>query len=210
MHLAIHQGRIEVVAQPLGHQVAAIGGGIQQYIVRCLLQRAIQHALEHPVVALPGLERQVVAEQHEALPQTGQLLDDARQVGQLVALDLDQPQPIRGIFGQQRTHQRRLAGAARAPQQRMVGRQPGDELAGVAPQLLALAVDAEQIVQLQIQAHLQRTQGAVPALTLPARRQTAVPVDARHRLGQQRLDALEQLLDAPQKLTQSIFHIRTP
>jgi hypothetical protein len=62
-----------------------------------------------------------------------QLLHHTRQVGQVVALDFDQAQAITGVLGQQRAHQRRLAGAARAPQQGVVGRHAVDELVGIAP-----------------------------------------------------------------------------
>jgi hypothetical protein len=34
------------------------------------------------------------------------LLDHSRQIRQMIAFDLDQAQPGRGMFGQQRAHQR--------------------------------------------------------------------------------------------------------
>ncbi|MNY25439.1 hypothetical protein D3C86_1592230 [compost metagenome] len=92
----------------------------------------------------------------------------------------------------------------------MVGRQTGDELPGIAPQLLALAIDAEQIVQVQVETHLQRPQRAVPPFALPASGQAGVPVDPLRRLRQQRLHALEHLLGARQKLTQTIIHAPLP
>src|SRR3546814_10476963 len=64
----------------------------------------------------------LIAKQHEALRQLCDLFEHPRQIGQVIALDLDQPQAMLGMFGQQRAHQRRLASATRAPQQRMVGR----------------------------------------------------------------------------------------
>ncbi|MNC46459.1 hypothetical protein D3C75_954810 [compost metagenome] len=105
VQLAVHALPVLVVALLLRHQVAAVGGGVQQHVVGGLLERAVEHALEHPVVALPGFERQVVAEQDEALRQLLQLLDYTRQVGQVVAFDFDQAQAGADVLGQQGAHQ---------------------------------------------------------------------------------------------------------
>ena len=181
----------------------AVGGGVEQHIVRRLLQRAVEHALEYPVVAFPGIEREVVAEQHEALRQALQLLDHPRQVGQVVALDLDQAQPGAGQLGQQRTNQRDLP-VPRAPEQRVVGRLAGDELAGVAFQLLALPLYAQQVGQAQVEADLQRLQ--VAAAAVAARRQAALPVDGFAYGRQQRLQAREHAFGAGKKIAQSGIH----
>uniref|UniRef100_A0A1I8ALD0 Secreted protein n=1 Tax=Steinernema glaseri TaxID=37863 RepID=A0A1I8ALD0_9BILA len=145
VQLAVDHLPVLVVALLFRHQVPTVGGGIQQNVVRRLLEGAVQHALEHAVVALPSLERQVIAEQHETLWQFVQLFHHPRQVRQVVTLDLDQAQPLWGVLCQQGTHQRRLAGAARAPQQRVVGRHAIDELAGIAAQLFTLPVDTDQV-----------------------------------------------------------------
>lgn len=120
-----------------------------------------------------------------------QLLDHPRQVGQVVALDLDQAQALACVLSQQRAHQRRLAGAARAPQQGVVGWQAIDELVGVAAQLLALLVDADQVGQADIEADLQRHQVAAAAIALPAGGEGAGPVDVRARGRQQGFEAGE-------------------
>lgn len=205
MQLAVHHLPVLVVALLLRNQVPAVGGGVEQHIVRRLFQRAVEHALEYPVVAFPGIEREVVAEQHEALWQALQLLHHARQVGQVVALDLDQAQPGAGQLGQQRTNQGGLAGPA-PPEQGVVGRLAGDELAGVAFQLLALPLYAQQVGQAQVEADLQRLQVAATAVAVPARRQAALPVDGFAYGRQQRLQAREHAFGAGKKIAQSGIH----
>ena len=62
-------------------------------------------------------------------------------------MDLDQRQGVRLGFvdrGVRRLDERALAGAARAPQQHVVGRQPGGEPLGVVEQDVADPVDAAQ------------------------------------------------------------------
>ena len=97
----------------------------------------------------------------------------------MVTLDFDQTQPVRGVFGQQRANQRRLAGATGAPQQHVVGRQSIDELTRVGGQQIALAINADQISQTQIQTDFQRCQIAAASITLPARRKGTIPIDDR-------------------------------
>ena len=120
-----------------------------------LLQGAVEYALEHTIIALAGFERQVIAEQHKALWQFDQLLDHPRQVRQVIALDFDQAQPGLGVLGQQGAHHGRFTGAARAPEQRMVGRQAVEKLLGVTGQLFALFIHADQVGQAHIQADFQ-------------------------------------------------------
>ena len=127
-------------------------------------------------------------------------------VGQVVALDLDQAQPGAGQLGQQRTNQGGLAGPAGPPEQGVVGRLAGDELAGVAFQLLALPLYAQQVGQAQVEADLQRLQVAATAVAVPARRQAALPVDGFAYGRQQRLQAREHAFGAGKKIAQSGIH----
>lgn len=210
VEFAVHHLPVLVVALLLRDQVAAVGRGIEQHIVRRPLQGAIEHALEHPVVALARLEREVVAEQHEALRQPGKQLHHAGQVGQVVTFHLHQAQPFPGMSGEQRPDQRRLARAPRAPQQGMVGRQAVDELAGVARQGVPLRVHADQIVEIQVQAHLQRLQEAAAPVAVPARRQATFPVDDRALRRQQRLEAGQHRVGAFEEVEQSGIHVPTP
>lgn len=88
----------------------------------------------------------------------------------------------------------------------MVGRLAGDELAGVAFQLLALPLYAQQVGQAQVEADLQRLQVAATAVAVPARRQTALPVDGFAYGRQQRLQAREHAFGAGKKIAQSGIH----
>lgn len=121
----------------------------------------------------------------------------------MIALDFDQAQAGFCMLGQQCAHQRRLAGTARAPQQCVVGRHAIEKLAGVAPQLLALLIDADQVGQAHVEADLQRQQVAATAIALPARSQALRPVDARAWRRQQGLKARKYGFGALQKSIQT-------
>ncbi|VVP20523.1 hypothetical protein PS903_03741 [Pseudomonas fluorescens] len=184
-----------------------IGGRVEQHVIRCLLERTVQHTFEHAIIALARFERQVIAEQHEALGQFGDLFDNAWQVRQMIAFDLDQPQPRLGVFGQQGAHQGRFAGAARAPEQGVVGRHAVEELLGIAPQLLHLPVDADQVGQPRVEADVQRQQKTAAPFTLPACGQAVCPVDGLPGCGQQRFDTGQHGIGAFKKSIQSGIHV---
>lgn len=135
-----------------------------------------------------------------------QLLDHPWQVGQVVAFDFDQAQAGAGMFGQQGTHQRRLAGTTRAPQQCVVGRQTIDELVGVAAQLVALFVDTDQVGQADVQADVQRQQVAAAAIALPAGGQGDAPVNIRALCRQQGFEARQYRFGAVQESNQASVH----
>jgi hypothetical protein len=99
----------------------------------------------------------------------------------VITLDLDQAQAGRRVLGEQGAYQGGLAGAARTPQQGMVGGQPVEELPGVAGKLLALTVDADQVGQAHRQVDLQWQQVATAAVPLPTSGQAVLPVDLRPR-----------------------------
>ena len=124
----------------------------------------------------------------------------------MVAFDFDQAQAGTGVLGQQGTYQRRLAGAARAPQQCMVGRHAVDELMGVAAQLVTLQVDADQVAEANVQADLQRQQVAAAAIALPARGQGGGPVDVRALGRQQGFEAGQDRFGAVQESNQASVH----
>src|SRR3546814_16418512 len=52
--LAVDALPVLVVAFLFRHQVATVGGGIQQHVVRRLLKRSIQHAFKDTVIAFAG------------------------------------------------------------------------------------------------------------------------------------------------------------
>ena len=147
MNLAFQHPRVAVVGQGFGHQVAAVGGGIDQDIFGRRADRAFQDSLQMLIARLVTGKRQVIAEQNAAFRSAMEL---AKQVGKLVQLrlaDLDQPQTSRRIGRQHGLHQRRLACPSRAPQQGIVGGLTGQKLAGVALQDVFLPVEPEQIIQ---------------------------------------------------------------
>ena len=147
MNLPFQHPRVTIVGQGLGHQVAAVGGGIDQDIFGRRADRAFQDGLEMLIAWFVTGKRQVIAEQNAAFRAAIEL---AQQVGKFVQLrlaDLDQPQTSRRIGRQHGLHQRRLAGPSRAPQQGIVGGLTGQKLAGVALQDIFLPVEPEQIIQ---------------------------------------------------------------
>ncbi len=109
-----------------------------------------EQRLERLVGGVLGVERQVVAEHDEAVMRAANNPHQVRQALDILAMDLDELE--RGAFGMarefgvdagvRRLHQRRLAHAARAPQQGIVGRQPLGEALGILHQHVAHAVDA--------------------------------------------------------------------
>ena len=58
---------LEVLVHVLRHQVAAVGGRVDQQVLGGRRDRAVEHHLERLVAGLVAVERQVVAEQDEAL-----------------------------------------------------------------------------------------------------------------------------------------------
>ena len=131
-----------VVLHGFGHEVAAVGGGVNQDVFRRVGQRAIEDDLDGLVVRVIGGKGQIIAIQDKAPVLAIQRLDDRLQFGQFIARDLDQVQPLAFIFSQQRLDQGRLARAFRPPEQRVIGRQAGQELCRVADDTALLPLDA--------------------------------------------------------------------
>ncbi|MCY1247316.1 hypothetical protein D9M72_606350 [compost metagenome] len=89
----------------------------------------------------------------------------------------------------------------------MVGGHAVEELLGVAPKLLNLPVDADQVRQAHVEADLQRHQITAARLTLPARGQALRPVDGWPRCRQQRFDTGQNGIGAFKKSIQSGIHV---
>ena len=105
--------------------------------------------------------------------------------------------PLRRVLREHRLDQRRLAGAARAGQQHVVGGQPRDELPRVARRSRASASSIATRSSRRIAcgcAH--RLQVAAAAALAPARGGDACPVRIGQRRRQHRLDAREHALGA--------------
>src|SRR5436190_1209965 len=98
---------------------------------RAALQRPLQRLLERDVSVLGAVEREIVAEEKEALLARRDQIDDVRQVDEVVLLHLDQPQALPGILVEQALHDRGFTGAARAREEHVVRGLAVDELARV-------------------------------------------------------------------------------
>ena len=59
-------GRALVLDHVARHQVAAVGGGVEQHVLRPALDAAVEHRFQRLVVGVLALERQVVAEDQAA------------------------------------------------------------------------------------------------------------------------------------------------
>ena len=92
MDLALHAPHLQVFVQELGQQMPAVGGRTDQHVVGRRAHRAVQDHLERLVAGLVLVERQIIAEQDEALPQPIQQIHDIGQIHQIVLPDLDEPQ----------------------------------------------------------------------------------------------------------------------
>ncbi len=88
----------------------------------------------------------------------------------------------------------------------MIGGQTIDELLSIGSQQITLSVDADQVVQTQIEIDLERRQIAASAVTLPARRQRMLPIDNGRLRGQQRLDSRQQAFGTLQEGFQLDIH----
>src|SRR5262249_20549062 len=100
-----------------------------------------------PVVALALVKREVVHEQDEPLGPIPKLLDDPREVAEILAGDLHEAETARGVLVEERLDGGRLAGATVAVQQDAVGGVAGQELLGVLEHQLALALVADKLME---------------------------------------------------------------
>ena len=131
--------------------MAPVRGGVEQHVLGPALDAALQDRLQGLVAGIGAVEAQVVAEQQAAPLALAQPLQQARQAGDVLAVDLDQGQGgMPGLgravvdLGVHRLDQGALAHAAGAPEQGVVGRQAFGEAAGVLQQGRLLALDALQ------------------------------------------------------------------
>ena len=147
------------------------------------------------------VERQVVAEQDEAVRLDPQLIQQPGQGRDILAMDFDQLQLARRVgrhFGQHggvdRLHQRAFAHAARAPQQRVVGGKSQRELLGIVQQDVAHMLDAAQQIEIDPADRGDRHQAV--ALGMPGKGVGQRQVDRRRR---RRRQTVERVGDAAQE-----------
>ena len=142
----VDRGRALVLHHVARHQVAAVGGGVEDDVLRPALDAALQRRLQRLVGGVVAVEGEVVAEEDEAVrarrggapsapaasrcPRGGSRRASGAPCRRLVDAGMD------------RLDQRALAHAARAPEEHVVGRQAAREALGVLDQDVAHAVDA--------------------------------------------------------------------
>ena len=131
------------------HHVPAVRGRIEEDVGGPALDPALERGLERLIGRIAGVERKVVAEDDKAVGRLAQRAHQRRQALDVLAMDLDQLEAAGDALlavdrGMRRLDQRRLAHAARAPQQRIIGGQGAREAAGVFDQEVAHPVDAAQ------------------------------------------------------------------
>ena len=145
MHFIADVLGFEVFGEVLGQHVPAIRRCVDQNVARRACNRAVQHHLERLVSGFAGVERQVVAEDDEALWAHFDQLGDVRKIDQIHLLHFNQTQSLGGVFAQHRFHERRLAGAARTGQQHVIGGETCYELTRVLIDRSFLLVDRDEI-----------------------------------------------------------------
>ena len=143
----VDRGRTLVLDHVARHQVPAVRGRVEQHVVGPSFDAALEHGLERLVARVAAVEGEIVAEQQEAARAAAQLLQEQGQRVEVLAMDFDQREFAAGLPADRRMHgfdQRALAGAARAPEQGVVGGKSAGELARVAQQDVARMVDPVQ------------------------------------------------------------------
>ena len=174
VQLTVAHLAFEIVRHEFRHQVPAIGGGIHPHILRRQFQGALQHAFQRLVASLADIKRQVIAEDHEPERRIADVIDDFRQIHQIILVHLDHPQPALLVSIQQRLDQRRLARAPGAPKQSVIGRLTGEKTLGIAGQGLLRPADAGEILPLH---RIEPANGSqTGAVTAPDRRRGGLPV----------------------------------
>ena len=91
----------EVFFEIFRHQVATVGGGVDQHVFRRGSQGSVQDDLQGLVRGIARIEREIVAENDKAFRAILEKLDDDRQVDEVTFFDLDHAQPLASIFVEQ-------------------------------------------------------------------------------------------------------------
>ena len=185
MYFAAVAGAGEVVGHVLGHQVAAVGSGVHQYVFGAAGEAAVQRGFEGFVAVFAVFEGEIVAKNDEFFAARGEQIEQGGQGGKVVFVHFDQAQAALGVFVQQGFDERGFARAARAGEQGVVGRAAGEELLGVAHQALGLRADGAQAGEGESVRAGQGGEQAAVAVFLPAE-SNGLPIGFT-RLGRQEL-----------------------
>ena len=97
---------LHVFVHVFGHQMAAVGGGIDQNIVGAARQAAVQRGFQGFVAVFAFFERQIVAKHDEFFGARFQQHQEHGQGGQIVFVHFNQAQALFGVFVQQCFDQR--------------------------------------------------------------------------------------------------------
>ena len=145
----IDRARALVVDHLARDQMAAVGGGVEDDIVGPPLDAPFERRLQRLVGRVAAVEGEIVAKNDEAQRRFAHQRHQRRQALDVFAVNFDELERSGEIgaaidFGVRRLDQRRLAHAARAPQQRIIGRQAARKTQRIVDQEIANPVDAAQ------------------------------------------------------------------
>ena len=134
----VDRGRTFVLDHLARQQMPAVGGGVEDDVIGPAFDAAFQHRLQRFIGSVIAVERQIVAKNDKAKVGNAQHVHQRRQAFDVLAIcrlaaDVD--------IGMHGFHQRRLAHAARAPQQCIVGGKPIGKTLGILDQDVAHPVD---------------------------------------------------------------------
>ncbi len=147
----VNGGRAFIFDHVARHHVAAVRGGVENRVRRPAFDAAFEDGLERFVGGVVRFERKIVAKKDGAARALAQFRQQLRQRGYVLAVNFDEHQAARLAPVYRRVHgldERAFAHAAGAPQQGIVGRQPGGEAQGIFEQNVAHPLDAFQQLQL--------------------------------------------------------------
>src|SRR5262245_54460144 len=169
-------------------EVAAVARGDDTDVAGRGDEAALERGLELAVAGVAGVEGEVVAEEEEALRRAAQRRQHAREVDEVLLVDLDDAEPAPAEAREESAYRRRLARPALPEEEHVVGREPAHELLDVLDQPRDRALDADEVVEVEERRGLDRNQAARSAPSVPA--EGEVQLEDR-RVGR-RLRALEE------------------
>jgi hypothetical protein len=205
--VGIHQ-RLAILGDALGQEVAPVRRGDDQRVPGPRLEAALELRLEQLPARVALLEGEIVADHAEALAPAAQQGPERRQLEQILAPDLDQPEALGAELAEQTAHGRRLPGAALAVEEHVERGLAARERRHGHAQLLDRALDAEQAVEridVRVGDRLQRAASPAERERLLRVRARGSGVRARERV----LEPFEHALDARQEIVPAPGHVRS-
>ena len=139
---------LQVFVHVFRHQVAPVGGGVDQQVVAGRRNRTVQGRFQGLVTGFAFFEGQIVAEHDEALGAAVREFDDFTQIAQVGLVDFDQAQAPARMGVEQGTDQGAFACASGARHEHIVGWLAVEEGQRIAFEDGFLPVDVLQIVQM--------------------------------------------------------------